>query len=599
MARPLLVGMIGIGVGAAALALSAGSGQATSPPEPTPQMFIDTVQVNLINVEVFVTDKAGKSVLGLRKEDFQVFEDGKPMEITNFFAGAPQPRPAPPAEATPAAVQTAAPAETAPPPEQQLWLIVYVDSNQLAPGERAIAIENASILARKALGLRGSQVMVVSHSNSPRVRQTFTTDAAVITSALAAIRSEATNLSGADTETNMIEGMMSRTSIPSGPGSNENLSAAAARELEFATADAHAQLEAIRQHAQAMYERTRANVLALSAFVDSLAGLPGRKVMCYVGRGIPEEPALPLFQRWEAQFGQSGVENGFNAPMESRRYTVAAEIRDLIARANADRVMFYALDASGGAVQTRVSADQLFIELDPGIPGREGMSLQQSMMYLAAATGGELLMAKPQAEARMERAAQDFETYYSLAYAAPGSGDGKTHAITVKVDREGTKLRHRRHYLDKTTDERMVERNLSALLYEAGTNPLEIEVTVGAESGRTDGTAAVPVLVTIPLGKLVLLPEGDSHRGKMTIWLAVKDGEDRVTQPTKRVFPIRIPNASLVAALGQSTSVSYELVMRPGQQTVAVVVRDDFGQSDSAVTVRFMVGSAAPARPGA
>jgi VWFA-related protein len=42
--------------------------------------------VELINVTVTVIDRAGRFAAGLKKEDFQVFEDDKPMEVTHFSA---------------------------------------------------------------------------------------------------------------------------------------------------------------------------------------------------------------------------------------------------------------------------------------------------------------------------------------------------------------------------------------------------------------------------------------------------------------------------------------------------------------------------------
>ena len=45
-------------------------------------------------VNVDVMDRDGRPVAGLRKEDFEVFEDGKRVEVTNFRAVAPEARPA-------------------------------------------------------------------------------------------------------------------------------------------------------------------------------------------------------------------------------------------------------------------------------------------------------------------------------------------------------------------------------------------------------------------------------------------------------------------------------------------------------------------------
>ena len=42
--------------------------------------------VELINVNVTVTDRSGRFVSGLRQEDFLVYEDDKPLEVTHFSA---------------------------------------------------------------------------------------------------------------------------------------------------------------------------------------------------------------------------------------------------------------------------------------------------------------------------------------------------------------------------------------------------------------------------------------------------------------------------------------------------------------------------------
>ena len=49
-------------------------------------LFFDTVDVHVVNVEVVVTDKDGKPAVGLARDDFEVYEDGKRVEVANFFA---------------------------------------------------------------------------------------------------------------------------------------------------------------------------------------------------------------------------------------------------------------------------------------------------------------------------------------------------------------------------------------------------------------------------------------------------------------------------------------------------------------------------------
>ncbi len=44
----------------------------------------ETIDVNLVELPVTVTDLAGTPIMGLKEKDFSVFEDGKPQKITSF-----------------------------------------------------------------------------------------------------------------------------------------------------------------------------------------------------------------------------------------------------------------------------------------------------------------------------------------------------------------------------------------------------------------------------------------------------------------------------------------------------------------------------------
>src|SRR5580765_4886355 len=58
------------------------AGQAPTPQSPQPPTF--KVQVDYVEVDIVVTDKQGKHVRDLKKEDFQVLEDGKAQTISAF-----------------------------------------------------------------------------------------------------------------------------------------------------------------------------------------------------------------------------------------------------------------------------------------------------------------------------------------------------------------------------------------------------------------------------------------------------------------------------------------------------------------------------------
>lgn len=74
----------------AAAPAPAPTGQTQSPSADAPEMSAQDVpvplrvRVNLVPVRVVVRDAQGHAVANLHKEDFQLFQDGKPQEISNF-----------------------------------------------------------------------------------------------------------------------------------------------------------------------------------------------------------------------------------------------------------------------------------------------------------------------------------------------------------------------------------------------------------------------------------------------------------------------------------------------------------------------------------
>ncbi|HEX8720994.1 MAG TPA: VWA domain-containing protein [Pyrinomonadaceae bacterium] len=53
-------------------------------PEEVDDGEVVRIETQLVSVPAIVTDKAGRPLTGLRAEDFQIFEDGRPQKIANF-----------------------------------------------------------------------------------------------------------------------------------------------------------------------------------------------------------------------------------------------------------------------------------------------------------------------------------------------------------------------------------------------------------------------------------------------------------------------------------------------------------------------------------
>ena len=68
---------------AVAMGLTVVGAQESDQPQAT---FFAPLNVPLISVEVYVSDRAGRPIPGLTLEDFEIFEDGKPVSISHFYA---------------------------------------------------------------------------------------------------------------------------------------------------------------------------------------------------------------------------------------------------------------------------------------------------------------------------------------------------------------------------------------------------------------------------------------------------------------------------------------------------------------------------------
>lgn len=61
-----------------------GQSQNRQPPPPSSPQSVISVNSSLVDVDATVTDHDGNLVTGLKKENFRVFDDGQPQQITNF-----------------------------------------------------------------------------------------------------------------------------------------------------------------------------------------------------------------------------------------------------------------------------------------------------------------------------------------------------------------------------------------------------------------------------------------------------------------------------------------------------------------------------------
>jgi VWFA-related protein len=563
-----------------------------------PSPFGEKVEVNIVNVEVFVSDGDGRPVDGLRRGDFELREDGKAVVITNFEAfrqAAPATVPGAPAPAAKPAAQDAA----APAPDP-LHLVIYVDNGFLLPAHRNRVLQQL----RDFLGqLRPEdEVMLVTADPDLRIRVSFTRDRAALARALDEI------------------GKLTSLGLANAAAKRQALT----QIFEIRDLNSHKLIDSpcnneIAQPARFYAEATRAEVLrslgAMRALVSSLSGISGRKALLLVSDGMPLTPGEEIFQVLgeicgsrtsgspEARISGNGFDLGplyddRQAALDAQGYSAADSFQAFTAHANAQRVTLYTLQASGLQGSASAAADiglnERIAQL-PSVAAVETENLQSSLTLLAGDTGGRAILNANDLRSALARMQEDFATYYSLAYAPPHSGDGREHRIEVRVKRPGLRVRSRRSYRDKPSLERMADRALASLFYGIEDNPLQIEMTVGDSAPVDKATWMVPIRLRIPLFKVTMLTTETSFEGKLRVLVATGDAAGKRSPLRQVQVPISIPRYKALVALGQYYVYEVKLTLEPGEQHIAVVVRDEPTATASFLARTLQVGAVSPA----
>jgi VWFA-related protein len=609
------------------LLLTGSAAFAAKPPAaPAQPAFGATVEVNVVNVEVYASAKDGSRVTDLRKDDFTVLEDGKPVEITNFQAvlgsGAS------PAVATAGGELKEGLAPAA--PEEGWNLIVYFDNLSLRPGSRDRALRQLRTFFQQLAP--GDRVMLVTYDQGLHVRVPFTSDLAALDQALDEIgKLSARGIEG-DRDRRQAFNMILTTQ-------EESLNSPEPLPCPQRIADPAHTYASLRRN------EVRRSLSALTLLVNSLSGVPGRKSVLHVSDGLPLTPGEEVFQflveicggsgtsglgenPTQEAMGPTGVDaNGndrppkpgasrdvnpyqvFDAraigpqayqaasqgPLDAQSYSLAKDFQTLAAHANAQRVTLYTLQASGLAGPDIADAgsgpaERLF--MFPSIGTAARMNQRDSLQLLADETGGRSILDANNFLPDLTRMREDTERFYSLGFTPPHNGDGREHKIEVRVKRPGLRLRYRQSYRDKPLLEKVVDRTFAALLYGVEDNPLDVRVELGEQTADPSGVWTVPVKLRIPLFKLAILNHEDVglFEGNLKLFVATHT-PDGGSSPLRQVaVPIRIPRKQVLNAMGQYYLYTLSLQLKPGAQQVAVAVRDEIGATTSYLSRSLEVG---------
>jgi VWFA-related protein len=548
-----------------ALALAA-AGAATAqekPAAPTQAQGLppvsESVEVSVTSIEVIVTDSKGNRVTGLTKDDFQVFQDGIPQTITNFYAVSGGKLLL--EDGKTVSIDEPAAAEEVP-DELKARYVIYVDNLNIQPMNRNRMFKRLKEFVQQTVG-KQAEAMVVVYNRSLKVRRNFTADPSEILQVLEKIEGE----TGAATS----QVGQRRDAIEK---INDSRSAAQAEQYA-------------RQYAQAYRNDLEFAVDGMKTTINGLAGIDGRKVFVYISEGLPAMVGVELYDAIQRKYREgSNTLSQFEFDMNSR-------YAGIIQAANSQGVTIWALDAAGLAVDDMMTAENKTMEIRPsGFLMRT--NTQAPLQMMAEETGGLAAVNTNDWKESLDNLASDFSNFYSIGYRSGKAGVDQPHRILVEVKRKGLNVRTRRGLLEKSTETRTAETVLASLHYARNENPLGITVSLGEAKPYDQDNYLMPVRIAIPLGKLGLVPSGDRYQGSFSVYFVVLDASDKQSDLSVQRQTIDVPGKDFQKAQGKDYYYDVSLICVPGGQKLAVALRDGITNVTSYVQKSFFISVLPP-----
>jgi VWFA-related protein len=545
-----------------------------SDPRNSEQPLVESIQVNVVDVDVTVTDKDGYAVTGLKKDDFVIYEDRKPQTIDHFY------------EIESRQIRSAdAPAwqPVAPTSRFRRRVMIVIDNNTADKLQRNSYLEALRDFVHEHFDA-SNEWSVLAVDDTVHVVQPLTDDKSLVDNALDRVEAMPSlaptytvDRSIQDDPTRaQIEKVSQENSASRGLGSDDNgdLKRALRFESRF---NAMRNLTAVRHTADALMQ-----------VFHAYSGMEGQKVVILVTGGIQLAPESGYLGD---PITPSGVPvdsgSGSTPTRDPQLYQMYFNLRELIGQlaeeANAGQFRIYPVKASG------LQSQSPEIDVASGGPGyisnigafsnaAERDDNESAQSQLALATGGLSVVDNRPGDA-LSRIDNDISAYYSLGYTPDHQGDGTYHNIRVEVKRPGLRVRSRKGYVDLSPEQRLAQHLASPLTFEkdAGTLPVALSVA-------RDGKEQVAT-VSLPMHDLTFVERGQQNVGRIHVYLSIYDAQGQPVDLVRKERDITFPVARRTDALAQNLRYSLRFALKHSDQyTVGMTVVDEIsGEQGTAI----------------
>lgn len=451
------------------------------------------VQTKLITVDVVANDSHGDPVRGLKKEDFQIFEEhNREQQIVQF-------------EFLDRAANAVASAAAASP--ASATFTNEISSNRTIPPTILLMdalntdITNQSEVHRHMLMLlktlpANTPLAVFSLGHELHVIQSFSTDPKLVRAAV-------------DRALNPIPQDQNPQDDPNSP-SNVALDQNGGTETTQTLFLEDLENQLYEQQTAIRVDETTDAMLEIAKY---LTGYPGRKNLIWFSEAFPN---------WLAPQADSGTDPFIGSASYEDKIRKATEAL------NDAQVAIYPVDAQGLAPDQLYSTSQTphINHQSPGA-GFAGQLRRQSNAHLdqqatmdevAENTGGRICKNTNDLSGCVQSAISDGAVYYELSYYPEGvPWDGRFHKIEVKTRQHGVKLSYRRGYFATDVQTTAGGKNPQELLQDACRGPLpSTAIPLSVQPIAPDQSSGKPgagrYLVTISSAPLSLPPAGGARQ---------------------------------------------------------------------------------------
>jgi VWFA-related protein len=514
---------------------------------------------------VVVTDKQGKPVSGLKPADFTVQERGKAQKIAFFITPEEAQKRNSPPELGPGIYSNKPEFRSPGGPVTAL----LIDAVNTPFRDQAYARLQMLKYVRQQMK-PGQRIGVFALTNSLRVLQDFTTDPQILIAALEKYKPQEQQFKAGDAAS-ISPGVASSL----GPGASAMLELVQSELASFQGIEVGYQLD----------RRVEVTLIALRSMARMLAGIPGRKNVVWLTAAfpfelVPEENSLSEAELMESLPSVKQKSVGATAAgsmAATGRQSHSEEIHEVAAELASSQVAIYPVDVRGlmsgmelendnrGAVDSSGRAITRMSDL---------ASSQETMREIAAETGGKAYVNQNEISVGVGLAMADVSASYTLGYYPEDKKwDGKYRSIKVKVDRDGTEVRHRQGYFaidPSQVKDKRPEQDVAEALRDMAP---DTQVTFSAQVKKNDqGKVGISFLVD---PKTVSTEESSGGKKlNLAVYAAVFSPEgkmlDNVSQKVDQVFKEDVYQQILQRGI----LLRMDLNPQPGKNQLRLAVQD-------------------------